>query len=111
MASAASSRLGVPRNEATTRPLTAATWATSAGASCAADSETPKIPAKPMIETRTAALVTFAEIMAFPFPFSRAEGCRHTAAKAIAGPAERQFWVNLAPGRWAGCDRDHKYVE
>src|SRR5262245_8785188 len=98
MTSAASSRLGVSRNEATTRPLTAATWATLAGASCAADGETPKTPAKPMIETRTAALVTFAEIMAFPSHFRGPRGYRHTQEKAIAGPPERQFSSTLAPG-------------
>jgi hypothetical protein len=43
-----------------------------------------------MIETRTAALVRFAEIMAFPFGFSPI-GCRHIPEKAIAGPPERQF--------------------
>src|SRR5262245_22801529 len=107
MTSAVSSRLGVPRTKATTRPLTAATWATSGAASCAADGEKPKTPAKPMVETRTAALVTFAEIMAFPFGFSP-KGCRQTPEKALAGPPERQLWRNLALRRSAGCDRHHK---
>src|SRR5262249_25159432 len=110
MTSAVSSRVGVPRTKATTRPLTAATWATSGAPSCAADSETLKTPAKPMVETRTAALVTFAEIMAFPFSFSP-KGCRQIPEKAIAGPPERQFWRKLALRRPTECERHHTNIE
>src|SRR5262245_35995576 len=108
MTSAVSSRLGVPRANATTRPLTDATYATSA--SCAADGEKPKTPPKPMAAKTTAALLTFTEIIGLPLQILRPKGCWHRPEKAIAGPPERQFCRKLAPRRSAGCDGHHKNV-
>src|SRR5919201_4547569 len=70
MTSAASSSLGVPPTDATTRPFTDATYATSAANSCAAEGEKPKTPLNAMADKRTTALVTFAEIIGLPLRYA-----------------------------------------
>jgi len=97
MTSAVPSRLGV-RTKATTRPLTVATYPMSvAASSCAAHGEKPKTPPKPMAETTTAALVTFAEIIGLPlqiFEDQRAAGIN--PKKALAGPPNDNFGKKFA---------------
>src|SRR5262245_39373493 len=100
---------GFSRPAATTRPLTASTYATSLIVCCAIDGAAPR-PAVKTVARTTVALITLAGIIG-QTPGSRSRGtvgCRRRLLRQLPDHPIRQLSGNLSRTRVLACDGHHE---